>query len=119
MGQKIAGTCYVKIDGDQLLLKGGIEVPINKVKREIVMANNKPAGFKETPQEPYIKGTFIMGLGFPLAKLRDSTEMTITAELVNGTVYTLSQAWLDGEATLKTEDGEIDMEFKGMDGVFQ
>ncbi|MCF7545828.1 phage tail tube protein, partial [Pseudomonas petrae] len=28
MGQKVAGTCYVKVDGTQLTLKGGVEAPL-------------------------------------------------------------------------------------------
>lgn len=34
---KIAGTCYLKIDGQQLSLTGGIEVPMNTVVRDDVI----------------------------------------------------------------------------------
>ncbi len=43
MGQLIAGTCYVKVDGAQLTISGGCEAPLMAVKREIVV----PGFYKE------------------------------------------------------------------------
>ncbi len=34
MGQLIAGTCYVKVDGAQLTINGGCEAPLMFTKRE-------------------------------------------------------------------------------------
>lgn len=36
MGQKVAGTVYVKVDGEQLTITGGAEAPLMDVKRETV-----------------------------------------------------------------------------------
>lgn len=119
MGKKIAGTCFIKIDGTQLSVKGGVEVPLSKFKRENVMALDRSAGFRETAQEQFVKVTAALAPGFPLAALQSGTDMTITAELANGTVYTLSGAWLDGEPSLKGDEGEVELEFKGLDGVWQ
>jgi hypothetical protein len=44
MGQRIAGTCYFKIDGEQLELEGGIELPLFKTKRESVESISCPTG---------------------------------------------------------------------------
>jgi hypothetical protein len=119
MGQRVAGTCYVKVDGQQLEIKGGLECPIVEVKREPVTASAGVAGFKETIVPPYIKATSIFTPDFPLAALRDGTDMTVTAEYANGKVYTLSGGWLANEASGKGEEGEVELEFNGLRGVWQ
>ncbi|MEE1920188.1 phage tail tube protein, partial [Pseudomonas asiatica] len=43
MGQRVAGTCYVKVDGAQLTITGGCEAPLMDVKRESVV----PGCYKE------------------------------------------------------------------------
>jgi hypothetical protein len=120
MGKRVAGTCYFKVDGEQLELKGGIELPLFKTKRESVESMSGPTGlYKETDVVPFVKGTFLVPDDFPLDKLEESVEMTITAELANGMVYTLSGAYHVGDANLKGDDGEVDLEFNGKKGIWQ
>jgi len=119
MGKRIAGTMYVKIDGSQIELSGGFECPANAVKRETVMGTNGPAGYKETAIRPYVKGSFIFNADFPLATLQSNTAMSVTVELANGAVYTLSDAWLEGDSVVKGDDGTIDIELSGMRGIWQ
>lgn len=115
---RVAGICYVKVDAEQLELKGSLECPLTDTQRETVMGSAGVAGFKETARMPYVKGTFIFLPGFPLAKLADGTDMTITAELANGKVYTLSGAYLVGEPAVKAEEGEVELEFNGVKGIW-
>lgn len=116
---RVAGICYIKVDAEQLELKGSIECPLTNTQRETVMGSAGVAGFKETARAPFVKGTFIFTSGFPLEKLDESTDMTVTAELANGKVYTLSGAYLVGESTVKGDDGEVDLEFNGLKGIWQ
>lgn len=116
---KIAGTCYLKIDGQQLSLTGGIEVPMNTVVRDDVIGLTGDVDHKETHRAPYVKGTFKVLKAFPINKLVSSTSMTITAELANGMVYVLSGAWLHGEANHNPEEGTADLEFHGEEGFYQ
>lgn len=117
---KVAGTCYVKLDGTQLELKSdsGIEAPYTDKIREEVLGQAGVAGLKETARAPYIKGTFIVGPDFPQEKLNESTDMTITVEFINGSVYTLSGAFVVGEAAYKSDTGEVELEFKGVKGIW-
>ena len=117
---KVAGTCYVKADGAQLELKGdnGIEVPMFSVTREAVMGQSGVAGLKETARVPYVKGTFIVGPDFPREKLDESTDITVTVEFINDTVYTLSGAFVVGEAAYKSDSGELEIEFNGIKGIW-
>ena len=119
MGQRVAGTMYVKVDGEQLEISGGFECPGMDVKREAVMSLTGVAGYKETPIKPYVKMTAIFVPDFPLETLQTNTEMTITVELANGRVYTLSGAFVENEAPTKGDDGTIDLEFAGTKGQWQ
>lgn len=116
---KIAGTAYVKVDGDQLELKSesGIEVPTISVKREAVMGQSGVAGVKETARTPSIKGSFIVGPNFPRQKLNDATDMTVTVEFINRKTYTLSGGFLVGEPTDNSDTGEVELEFNGIKGI--
>jgi hypothetical protein len=117
--KRVAGICFVKADGVQFDVSGGLEVPLAQFKRETVMSVNGPAGMKETVNEPYIKLTAINTADFPTSKLQQSTEMTVTAEFPNGTVYVLSEAFLKGEGPVKADDGTIELEFGGRKGMWQ
>ncbi len=119
MAKRIAGVCYVKVDGAQLTIKGGLEAPISSSMRTGVMAADGPAGFKETPVQPSLKVTALFTDDFPLATLQKGTDMTITGEFANGRVYTLSEAHLATETMAKGEEGEIELEFHGQAGAWQ
>lgn len=119
MAKRIAGICYIKCDGEQLEVAGGIEVPLVDVKRETVMGMAGPAGYKETALEPYVKVSALFMPSFPLDALRTNTEITVTAELSNGKVYTLSGAFIKGEPSIKGEEGTVDLEFGGTKGQWQ
>ena len=110
---------YAKVDGEQLEVSGGFECPGMELKREAVMSLTGVAGYKETPIKPYIKMTALFMPDFPLATLQSNTDMTLTVELANGKVYTLSGAFIENEAPVKGDDGTIDLEFAGMKGIWQ
>lgn len=115
MGQKVAGTCYVKVDGQQLTLKGGVEAPLMNVKRETVV----PGFYKEEDTAGWMKLSAVHTPNFPLKALTEGTDMTITAELKNGKVYVLSGAYLVDEPSVNGEEGTIDLQFDGTKGVWQ
>jgi hypothetical protein len=117
--KRLAGTCYIKVDGEQLEVSGGVEAPLNENKREPVSSATGVAGYKETTIVPYLKVTAILVPGFPKAKLNTADNMTITAEMANGDVYTLSGAWLANEASHKADDGTTELEFNGTKGNWQ
>ncbi|WP_424195541.1 phage tail tube protein [Ampullimonas aquatilis] len=119
MAKRIAGICYVKVDGQQLSISGGLECPAATVKRENVMAVDGPAGLKETAMEPYVKLSALFTSDFPLTTLQGGIDMTVTAEMPNGKVYTLSGAFIKGDTTVKADDGTVDLEFGGSKGVWQ
>ncbi|QQR69115.1 MAG: phage tail tube protein [Alphaproteobacteria bacterium] len=116
--KRIAGVCFIKVDGQQLQVKGDVEVPITSLKRETVMGLSGPAGYKETAEAPYVKVTALFTSTLPLDKIIGNTEMTVTAELANGKVYVLSGAYLTDQASAKADDGTIELNFEGARGEF-
>lgn len=116
MGQKIAGTCYVKVDGEQLELEGSLAFPLSKVARTSLIASGRTVGFSETHVTPYISGNFYVPKDFPLEKLQSQTDMTITAECANGMVYTLSGAYVSDAVEFSPVDGTTTIKFEGEDG---
>lgn len=119
MAKRIAGTMYLKIDGEQLEVSGGFECPGMEFKREAVLSATGVAGYKETVVKPYIKGTCLFVAGFPLNTLRTNTEMTATVEFANGKVYTLSSAFVENELPVKADDGTVELELAGTRGIWQ
>jgi hypothetical protein len=115
MGQKVAGTCYVKVDGVQLTLTGGGEAPVSEVKRETVVRGY----FKEEELTPYLKFTAVLTPDFPRKKLAEGTDMTVTCEFKNGTTYVLSGAYMVDEPSASGDDGTIELQFDGVKGVWQ
>lgn len=53
---RVAGTCYFKIDGQQLSLTGGIEVPMNKTVNDDIIGMAGDVDRKETHRAPYVTG---------------------------------------------------------------
>ncbi|MBG6243548.1 MAG: phage tail protein [Candidatus Symbiopectobacterium sp. Dall1.0] len=117
--RRIGGTCYFKVDGQQLSLNGSVEVPMNLTVREDVVGIDGSVHYKETHRAPYIKAEFKVERQFPVQKLTSADEMTITAELANGMVYVLSGAWLSGESSHNADEGTVEMEFHGDKGFYQ
>lgn len=114
MGKKVAGTVYVKVDGVQLTVTGGVECPLMDVKRETVA----PGFYKEEDLAPFVKLSAIDDPDLSIKNITNSTTATVTAELANGRVYVLSGGYLVGEPTTK-DDGTIDFEWNGDKGVWQ
>jgi len=56
--RRIGGTCYFKVDGQQLSLNGSVEVPMNLTVREDVVGIDGSVHYKETHKAPYIKAEF-------------------------------------------------------------
>lgn len=119
MGNRVAGIVYVKVDGQQLRTKGAVEVPLSSKKRETILAVDGPAGYSEEAIAPYVKATVIVTPDFPISAITSGTDMTVNVELANGMVYTLSEAFLTEEPSLKSDTGEAELSFGGMNGEFQ
>lgn len=116
--KRIAGTCFVKVDGEQLELSGSLAFPLNDVQRTtLTSAAGTVVGYSEITQVPYVSGTFFVKNDFPVETLKSSTSMTVTAECANGMVYTLSEAYLAGDSIeYSPQDGTVTLKWEGTRG---
>lgn len=115
MGEKVAGTAYIKSDGEQFDVTGNAEAPLMDVKRESIL----PGFYKEEDLVPYIQMECLFTKGFPLKKLKDSVDQTVTLELQNGRVYVLTGGYVVGEPAANSDEGKVTLRWEGRKGVWQ
>ena len=115
MGQKVAGTVYIKIDGAQLVITGGVEAPLNKYNRETIVKGF----FKEEDVIPFLKVDAVKTPGVDWAKIANGTDMSATAEFKDGSTYVLSGAYVVGDLNVTGDDAKVSIEFNGIEGDWQ
>ncbi len=116
MPKAIAGTAYIKVDGQQFDLRGNLKVNISPVEREGKAGLDKVHGFTEKPVVPYIEGDFGDRGDLSITDLQSITDATVTAELVNGKNYLLRNAWVATAIELDGGEGQFTVKFEGVEG---
>ena len=116
MGVPVAGTAYLKYDGQQLPLKGSFTVSPSRVDRAGIAGQDGVHGYQELPRVPFIEGDVSTLPGLSVEALEQITDATVTAELLNGTVYVLRNAWCKSAFEINTHDGQFRVRFEGIDG---
>ena len=115
MSKRVGGIIFIKADGTQYRAKGNWTYNLGHLKKEGVVGADGMHGFKAMPQVPFIEGTITDDSEISLETILDLEDATITLELANGKVISLSQAWFAGEGNVTTEEGEIEARFEGME----
>ena len=108
------GKIFVKADGQQYRAKGSWSYNLGIDKREGVVGSDAVHGYKEMPQIPFIEGTITDSSELSVESLLKTKDATITLELANGKIISLSDAWFAGDGNMTTEEGEIDARFEGL-----
>lgn len=111
---RIGGLIALKVNGDIYFAKGNFTYNLGKPKKEGVVGSDVVHGYKETPQMPFVEGEITDRQELSLEDLVTLDDATVTLELANGKVITLSEAWYAGEGTGNTEEGNIACRFEGM-----
>jgi hypothetical protein len=110
----IAGTAYLKYDGGMLPLKGNLTVSGSPVERTGIAGQDGVHGYQELPRVPYIEADISTQPDISMDTLEAVINATVTAELINGNVYVLQQAWTKGPLDINTHDGQFRIRFEGM-----
>lgn len=114
MGKRLAGVAYVKVDGQQFELRGNFTVSPSAIQREGIAGQDGVHGYSENPRVPYISGDITMAVGLSVQDLDRMTEVTVTAELANGSTYVLRDAWTVSAHEINTKDGQVSVRWEGM-----
>lgn len=115
MGKRIAGVCYLKVDGTQYSLAGSFDVQPMTKKLEKLVGLSGIAGHKEMPIVPYLDGEIFLTAETELLAFQEMTDVTATAELANGRRYVLRNACWAGDTVAKGADGTTTIRFEGED----
>jgi len=111
---KVGGTAYIKIDGEQLLLRGDLTISPDAIQRTGVPGQDGIHGYTETPRMPFMSMT-ITDLGqVSLTRVADWTNVTVTAELMNGKTYVGRNGWTSDARELNTKEGSYEIKFEFM-----
>lgn len=113
---RIAGTAFLRVDGQQYALKGNLTLSIDPFIREGLAGMDGVHGYKETPQVPHITCDISDLGGMSLQTLRSICNSTVTAELGNGKTYLLRGAWTAAIMDLNVADGQVTVNFQGLAG---
>lgn len=111
---RIAGVAYIFVDGRQYPLRGNLTISIDTVERVGVAGMDGVHGFTETPRVPFIEGDFSDIGQLSLITLQNMVNITVTAELANGKVYVLRNAWTSTAREFKAAEGQATVRFEGM-----
>jgi hypothetical protein len=114
MAQKIAGTAFLKIDGDQLALRGNFTVSPSVIERTMLAGQDGVHGFQELPRVPYIEGDISTMPNIFLEDIERQTNVTVVAQLANGMQYTLIGATCKAGFENNTRDGQFRARWEGV-----
>lgn len=116
MPKPIAGTAFLKVNGNQFQLRGDLNISIAGVEREGIAGLDGIHGPKEMPRVPFIEATLSDSSGLSLEDIMAIQDTTVTAELINGKVYILRNAWVATAIELDGGEGSFKVKFEGLSG---
>lgn len=115
---KVAGTAYITVNGVQYPLRGNMTCELGSTERESVTGLDGYHGYKETPKQSSITCEFTDQPGLDLNVLEALTGVTVTVQLINGKVATLTNATQMNHLGLNVEDGKYTVKFEGAAGTW-
>jgi uncharacterized protein YlzI (FlbEa/FlbD family) len=113
MAKRIAGVAFWKVDGRQLALRGNLTVSPTAFERTGIAGQDAVHGFSEVPRVPFIQGDVSLVEGTSVEDIDAVTDATITAELANGQVWVLRNAWRAQVSEINTREGQFAVRFEG------
>ncbi|AGC43256.1 putative tail tube protein [Myxococcus stipitatus DSM 14675] len=113
MSTRRGGIISLNINGVLYDCKGNFTYSLGLGLREGIVGADRPHGFKETPQIPYIEGEITDRKDLKLKDLLSLTEATATLSLANGKTVVLSRAYYAGDGVGNTEEGNIQLRLEG------
>jgi Phage tail tube protein len=114
MAQRVAGTAFLKVDGNQYPLRGNLTVTPSVVERAGIAGQDYIHGFSELPRVPSIEGDVTTAPGLAIEDFDGMTNVTITAELANNSLYVLREGWCVSALAINARDGLVRIRFEGI-----
>lgn len=123
MSPRIAGVAYLKVNADQtqnvsgpirqLPLRGNFTVSPSTYEKAMLAGQDYVHGYSEVPRVPFIEGDVSLIPELSVVDVANMLNITVTAELANGRVYTLTEAVCTAAFELNARDGLMRVRFEG------
>lgn len=113
MAFRIAGIAHVLVDGALYPLRGNFTVSPSAIERTGIAGQDDVHGFSELPRVPFIEGDITLDPRLNTDDIDQIISSTITAELANGHVYVLTEAWCRSALELNAHDGLVRVRWEG------
>lgn len=114
MGQAIGGILGLYVNGVQVPTRDALTYNDGQDMREGVMGHQRPTGYKEMAQQPFIECTISTSDPLLVRDLKATTSANVTARLRNGTTLVLTQAWAAGNWNVDASEGTVEARFEGI-----
>src|SRR4029453_4192162 len=111
---RVGGVAFLKVDGFQYLLRGHLTIEFQSYERTEVVGQDGMHGYTEAPHADFISATITDMGTLSLDQLGAVTCSTVTAELHNGKVAILRDAFTTDLRPLNTSEGSITVKFVGV-----
>ncbi len=109
--QRLGGMIQVQVAGVMQSCKGNFEYNLGIPKRTPVMGATGVLGYTEEAQPAFLKGSIVDRADLDMAAFLATTNATVTLAAGNGKTIMFRDAWQTADGTVKTEDGEVEIEF--------
>lgn len=112
---RIAGTCYLSVNGQRVALVGEFSYRPASPVRETKMGADGFHGYKEKPGAGQIKAKLRNSGGTSVSAIGQQTNVTVTAELANGKTVIGRNMFVTEPPMADAEEGEIEITWEGPD----
>lgn len=107
------GTAYFRINGVQYQIGGNMKINPLSEKRTALVGLDRSIAPQIEPQSPFIECEVRDRADVDPIPLHEMLDETVTVELANGTVWTLSNAFYTGDGDFDAKEGTHAVRFNG------
>ena len=110
---RLAGTASITVSGKNYMLVGELSYDPTNVKRESLVGQDAPHGFKESPKTGKISGTLRDSGSLVIADINGMVNETVVLSLANGKTVIGRNMWTVDAQEVKTAEGTFECTWEG------
>jgi hypothetical protein len=107
MAQRIAGTAFVTINGQQLALRGNLTIQSSAFERTMLAGQDGVHGYQEIPSVQFVEGDFSTIPQMLLDDIDAQISDTVVVTAPNGRIYSFTEGMSKGGLQPNFLDGQV------------
>jgi len=111
---RVSGIIELKTNGEIQNAKGSFTYNLGRLKKEMIVGQDRVHGYKALPQVPFIEGEITDRGSLNLETFMDADDVTVTLSLANGKVIVLKEGVYAADGDGSTEEANIQARWEGM-----